>query len=70
MAENDPFQLHVTKVNLSQAQDMQGYGNHIIAAHNRPDERGSSRGLQLPSGQRRLAPVDRVLRNRMLERSI
>jgi hypothetical protein len=63
VAENGPHQLHMTKVNFNQAQDVQGYGNHIIEAHSRPNEKGSSQGLPLPSGQRRPAPVDRALRD-------
>ena len=68
VAENGPHQLHMTKVNLNHAQDVQGHGNHFIAAHSRPNEKGSSQGLPLPSGQRRFAPVDRALRHRRLAR--
>jgi hypothetical protein len=46
----------MTKVNINMAQDMQGYSNHIIAAHTKPGG-GSNRGAQLPTGGRRVAPI-------------
>ena len=71
VAENDSFYLRIAKLNINQAQDMQGYTSHVISAHNsRPRESGSSQGSQLPSGERRIAPIDRALRSRKLTRGI
>ncbi len=71
VAENDPFFLRLAKLNINQAQDIQGYTSHIISAHNnRAKESTSSQGSQLPSGERRVAPIDRALRNRKLTRGI
>ena len=44
---------------------MQGYTNHVVAAHslNPTSDEGSSQGNQFPSGQRRIAPIDRAHRN-------
>ena len=70
VAENDPFRLRMTKLAINQAQDMQGYTSHIYAAHSQPSEGGGSQGAQLPSGQRRVAPVDRALHNKELARGI
>lgn len=64
VAENDPFQLRLLKLAINQAQDEQGYTNHIMAAHSlQPSDGDQSQGLQLPSGSRRIAPVDRALKN-------
>lgn len=67
---NDSFALRMTKLNINQAQDMQGYSSHIIAAHQKPGEGGGSQGAQLPSGQRRIAPIDRALENMEQTRGI
>ncbi len=56
VAANSLFNLRMTKVNINMAQDMQGYTNHIIAAHTKPGG-GSNMGAQLPSGARRVAPI-------------
>lgn len=56
VATNSIFSLRMTKVNINMAQDMQGYSNHIIAAHTKPGG-GSNRGAQLPAGGRRVAPI-------------
>lgn len=56
VAANSLFNLRMTKVNINMAQDMQGYTNHIMAAHTKPGG-GSNRGAQLPSGGRRVAPI-------------
>lgn len=65
VAESDPWHLRFTKLAINQAQDEQGYTNHIIAAHslNPGAGSGSSQGGQLPSGQRRIAPIDRAHEN-------
>lgn len=64
VAENSIFQLRMTKNFINQAQDIQGYTNHIIAAHTKPGGPGvTGRGAQLGSGERRIAPIDRALRN-------
>ncbi len=65
VAENDAWSLRFTKLAINQAQDQQGYTNHILAAHslNPGAGSGSSQGAQLPSGQRRVAPIDRAHRN-------
>jgi enoyl-CoA hydratase len=71
VAENDPFYLRIAKLNINQAQDMQGYTTCVIATHgSRTREGGSSQGAQLPSGERRVAPIERALRNRKLTRGI
>ena len=70
VAENDPFQLRMTKLGINQAQDMQGYTTHIVAAHSKPAEDSNSQGAQLPSGQRRIAPIERAQRNADLARGI
>lgn len=70
VAENDPFQLRIAKLGINQAQDMQGYTNHITAAHTKPFDGGSSQGGQLPSGQRRVAPIERALNNKRLAKGI
>ncbi len=56
VAKNSLFNLRMTKVNINMAQDMQGYTNHIVAAHTKPGG-GSNRGAQLPSGARKVAPI-------------
>ncbi|MFN8559679.1 MAG: enoyl-CoA hydratase-related protein [Dehalococcoidia bacterium] len=38
IAQNSAWQLRMTKLAINQAQDMQGYTNHIIAAHSTPNE--------------------------------
>src|SRR5436190_13991452 len=63
VAENDAWHLRMTKLAINQAQDMQGYTNHIIAAHSSPNDGRNSQGMQLPSGQRQIAPVARALQN-------
>ena len=55
VATNSIFSLRMTKVNINMAQDMQGYSNHIIAAHTKPGG-GSNRGAQLPAVGRRFSP--------------
>jgi enoyl-CoA hydratase len=73
VAENDSFQLRMTKLAINQAQDEQGYTNHILAAHSlQPGsgDGGSSQGAQLPSGQRRVAPIERALENQKLVHGI
>lgn len=70
VAENDPFQLRLIKQGINQAQDMQGYTTHIVAAHSKPSDSRNSQGAQLPSGQRRVAPIDRALRNKALAEGI
>jgi enoyl-CoA hydratase len=70
IAENDSFALRMTKLYINQAQDMQGYTTHIIAAHTKPGDGGGSQGAQLPSGQRRIAPIDRALENKEKARGI
>jgi len=62
VAQSDEFELRLTKLALNQAQDLQGYTNHILAIHN-SQLRGGSQGGQFPSGQRRIAPIDRALDN-------
>ena len=63
VAENDPFRLRLTKLAINQAQDAQGYTTAIISAHQTQFGGGSSRGARLPSGQRRIAPIDRARAN-------
>ena len=70
VAENNAWQLRMTKLAINQAQDMQGYTNHIYAAHSTPNEGRGSQGLQLPSGQRQIAPIGRALQNKELVRGI
>ena len=67
VAENDPFHLWMTKLAINQAQDAQGYTTAVNDAHAFPPPDGrSSQGAQLPSGERRIAPVDRALRNQRI----
>ena len=68
IAENDSFSLRMTKININIAQDMQGYTNHIVAVHTKPGNGSGFQGLQLPSGERRLAPVEQAIRNLKLTR--
>jgi enoyl-CoA hydratase len=71
VAENDAFGLRFAKLAINQAQDQQGYTNHIIAAHSlSPSDGGSSQGAQLGSGQRRIAPIDRAHTNLGLTRGL
>lgn len=71
VAEQDRFELRMTKLAINQAHDEQGYTNHILAAHSlRPGAGGSSQGQQLPSGKRRIAPVERALENQKLAKGI
>jgi enoyl-CoA hydratase len=70
IAENDSWQLRLTKLAINQAQDMQGYTNHIIAAHSTPNDGRASQGRQLPSGQRQIAPIARAMRNLELVRGV
>lgn len=72
VAENEPFDLWMTKASLNQAQDAQGFTAHIEAAHFMPRRvasPSSAQGAQLQSGQRRVAPIDRALRNQQLARA-
>ncbi len=71
VAESDPFSLRFTKLAINQAQDEQGYTNHVIAAHSlQPSDGAGSQGAQLSSGQRRIAPIDRARRNFDLTRGL
>ena len=72
VAQNDYWQLRMTKLSINQMQDGQGYTNSILAAHDSSPARdgGSSQGGQLPSGQRRIAPIERSLENQKLARGI
>ncbi|MGE0598969.1 MAG: enoyl-CoA hydratase-related protein [Dehalococcoidia bacterium] len=65
VAENDEFQLRMMKLAINQAQDAQGYSNNIVTAHNMQGggDGKQSQGFQLPSGERRVAPIDRALTN-------
>ncbi|HJL61181.1 MAG TPA: enoyl-CoA hydratase-related protein [Pseudomonadales bacterium] len=69
VATNSLFNLRMTKVNINMAQDMQGYTNHIVAAHTKPGG-GSNRGAQLPSGGRRVAPIPTAEENLRKTRGI
>jgi len=63
VAENSSWALRMTKLAINQAQDMQGYTNHIVAAHTNPNAARGSQGAQLPSGQRQIAPIARAMQN-------
>ena len=63
VAENDSFALRYAKLAINQAQDQQGYTNHILAAHSLWPGDSGSQGAQLPSGKRRIAPIDRAQTN-------
>jgi enoyl-CoA hydratase len=69
VAENSLFQLRMTKHYINQAQDLQGYTNHVVAVHTKPGG-GSSSGAQLKSGERQIAPIDRAKRNQELTKGI
>src|SRR5690606_17439354 len=69
VAENDPFQLRMTKLAVNQAQDAQGFSSTIVNAH--PLHLLSSMGegdpgyaLKKPEGQRRRPMVQRAIENR------
>lgn len=70
IAQNPAWHLRMLKLTINQAQDMQGYTNHIIAAHSTPNEGRGSQGMQLPSGQRQIAPIARAIQNKDLVRGI
>lgn len=63
VATNSIFNLRMTKLNVNMAQDMQGYTNHILAAHTKPGGGAPSTGLRLKSGERRVAPVQQAEEN-------
>jgi enoyl-CoA hydratase len=70
VAERDPFALRLAKEHANLAQDLQGYSSYIISAHSRPGAGSGSQGFSLPSGQRRIAPVDAAKRNAELARGV
>lgn len=68
VAQHDEFALRMLKYAINQAQDAQGYSNTIVTAHNMQTGGGRtdgspSQGYSLPSGERRVAPVQRALEN-------
>ncbi|XOV89938.1 MAG: enoyl-CoA hydratase-related protein [Pseudomonadota bacterium] len=63
VATNSIFNLRMTKLNINMAQDMQGYTNHILAAHTKPGGTASSQGMRLKAGERRVAPVPQAEEN-------
>ena len=63
VAQNDEFELRLTKLAINQAQDIQGYTNYILAIQNGQVRGTNSQGAQLAPGQRSIAPVDRALEN-------
>jgi enoyl-CoA hydratase len=67
VAENDPFQLRMTKLAVNQAQDAAGYTTHLTSAHalyvlGRLGERDPD-SLVVESGGRRRPMVQRALDN-------
>jgi enoyl-CoA hydratase len=67
VAENDPFQLRMTKLATNQAQDSQGYTTHLTSAHamyvlGRLGERDPDSIVVEPGGRRR-PMVQRALEN-------
>ncbi len=68
VAENDPFQLWMTKQAINQAEDAQGFTAHIRDAFNlyvlsSTGEADPDYGLRKPEGQRRRPMVQRALDN-------
>ena len=58
IAENDPFQLRMTKLAINQMQDGQGFHSHITAAHtmhllSSAGEADADYALRVPDGRRR-----------------
>jgi len=58
IAENDPFQLRMTKLAVNQMQDGQGFQAHITAAHlmhlmSSEGEGDPDYALRVPAGRRR-----------------
>ncbi len=58
IADNDPFQLRMTKMAVNQMQDVQGFQAHITAAHlmhlmSSAGESDPDYALRLPDGRRR-----------------
>ena len=58
IAENDPFQLRMTKLAINQMQDSQGFHAHITAAHlmhlmSSAGEADADYALRVPDGRRR-----------------
>ena len=58
IAENDPFQLRMTKLAVNQLQDSQGFQAHITAAHlmhlmSSSSEADPDYALRVPDGRRR-----------------
>jgi 1,4-dihydroxy-2-naphthoyl-CoA synthase len=58
IAENDPFQLRMTKLAVNQVQDGQGFHAHITAAHamhlmSSMGESDPDYALRVPDGRRR-----------------
>ncbi len=69
VAENDAFNLRMIKLSINQAQDEQGFTNHAFAPTGM-SESGSAQGMQLPSGGRRIAPIDRAIENLELAKGL
>lgn len=64
VAENDPFDMRMTKLAINQAQDAQGFISHIKAAHSFYMVRRSSdreRGPDRAPGKRRLPKVQAAM---------
>ena len=70
VAQNDEFELRLTKLAINQAEDAQGYTNHILAIHNGQVRGTNSQGAQRAPGQRSVAPVDRALENYAWSRAL
>ena len=68
VAENDPFQLWMTKLAINQAEDAQGFTTHIRDAFNlhmlsSVGEGDPDYALRKPEGQRRRPMVQRAMEN-------
>ena len=70
VAENDPFRLRIAKQHVNLAQDQMGYTVSVVSGHTKPGEGNGPSGFSLPSGQRRIAPVEAARRNASLARGI
>lgn len=68
VAENDPFQLRMMKLAINQAEDSQGFTQHIRSAHgfymlSSTGESDPGYALQKPEGGRRRPMVQRAMEN-------